>query len=247
MEIYYKNGSISPADVVKFLGFNGQWRPVCFEIIRNREVMKKAKELGIAITDDELQGFADSYRIARGLRTTGDMLAFLQQAGMTEDDFEFFCETSVLAEKVKARLADAKRIEEHFVNFRAEYDLARISVIFVQDESLAREIVVQTTEEDEDFHKLARKHSVDATTKYAGGYAGVLSRGMLPAEVSAKVFTANSGEVIGPFKTGGLFHLILVEEVMKADLNDSTKGLIRERIFGEWMSQFLSDNITIVQ
>jgi parvulin-like peptidyl-prolyl isomerase len=105
--------------------------------------------------------------------------------------------------------------------------------------------LIQVNEEGEDFHKLARKHSIDETTKYFGGYVGLVSRRMISPEVSAKVFNAKAGDILGPFERENLFQLILVEEVKKGELNDEVREAIKERILGEWVSQFLKDGIRI--
>jgi hypothetical protein len=50
---------------------------------------------------------------------------------------------------------------------------------------------------------------------------------------------------MGPFEQENLFQLILIEEVIKAELTDNLKEEIKERIFMEWASQFLKEGITI--
>lgn len=246
MEIKYQQGTIRPEEVMRFLALTGQCLPVCLEIIRNKEVARKSKEIGLTAEDNELQEFADNYRIAHGLCDSSDMLALLENEGLTEDDFENFCESAVLTAKLKSYLADKRRVEEYFINNRSEFDSARISVLLVREASLAKELLIQIAEEGADFHKLARKHSVDENTKYAGGYAGVVSRRMLPAEVSAKIFAASSGDIIGPFRCEDLFQMVLVEEVTKAELNDNVKEMIREKIFGEWLCQFMREGLKVV-
>jgi parvulin-like peptidyl-prolyl isomerase len=158
------------------------------EVIKCREVIKKAQELRITASDEQLQEFADQYRTVRGLYSSGEMLNFLKNNGLTEDDFETFCEASVLTIALKNHLATERKIEEYFVNNWAEFDQARISMISVKEKALADEILVQIAEEGEDFHKLARKHSTDEATKYSGGYLGRVSRRMLSPDISAKVF-----------------------------------------------------------
>ena len=245
MEITYAQGSMKPEEVVKFLTLTGQAQAIFFQIIKNKEVRKKAEGLGLAVSDDELQEFADHYRAMRGLHTADEMLRFLKEAGLTEDDFEAFCEASVLTMAVRDRLSTEQRIEEYFVNNRPEFDLARISTLTVKEKALADEIIIQVNEEGEDFYRLARKHSVDESTRYSGGYVGLVSRRMLSPEVAAKVFNASAGDLLGPLRREDLFQLILVEEVMKAELNDDVREAIKERIFGEWVSQFLRDGIMI--
>jgi len=245
MEIVYSGDTISPEEVVKYLSLTRQIHPVYTEIIKQKEVLRKAEELNLQITDEQLQDYCDNFRKVCGLYTAEETMDFFEKQGLNEDDFESFCEASVLISMLKDHLADENKIEEYFVNNRTDLDMARISSIMVGDENLANEIFLQVTEDEEDFHALARLHSVDDATKHAGGYVGYVSRGMLWPEISAKVFNANTGDVLGPFALEKYHQLILVEELKKADLNEDSQEMIKEGIFNEWLSQFLQDEIKI--
>lgn len=245
MKIVYSNDTITPEEVIRFLVLTGQSDAVFSEIIKNKEVTKKANELKIRVSDDQLQQFADKFRTLRGLHSADDMIRFLENAGLSEEDFETFCETSLLATSLKEHLADEKKIEAYFVNNRSDFDCARVSIIVVGDENLANEIIIQVTEDGEDFHELARKHSMDEATKHSGGFVGTVSRRMFPSEIAAKVFNASPGDLLGPFQKDGLFQLILVEEVIRAKLEEGIKEAIAERIFREWLLSFLKDGVRI--
>lgn len=245
MKIVYSHDIITPEEVVRILMLTGQSEAIFSEIVKNKEVMKKAGKLKIEVSDEQLQQFADNFRTLRGLRSAEEMLNFLKNAGLSEEDFETFCESSLLAAALKEHLADEKKIEEYFVNNRSDFDCARISMIIVKDENMANEIIIQVTEEGEDFHSLARKHSLDEATKHSGGYVGRISRQMFPPEVSAKVFSASADDLLGPFQTDVLFQLILIEEVIRARVDDNVKEAIKERIFREWISQFLKEGIKV--
>lgn len=245
MEIVYSHGVISPEEVIKFLSFTGQAHSVCAEIIKNKEVIKKAKELEIAISDEQLQHFADEFRAGRQLHSAGETLNYLENAGITEEDFEGFCESVLLTAAVKEHLADEKKVRDYFINNRSEFDRARVSIILVWEKGLAEELAMQVNEDGEDFRELARKYSVDELTKYSGGYLGFISRDALSPEASAKVFHAAGGDILGPFQNEGLFQLILVEEVIEAELNEKVKEAIKEKIFEEWVFQFLQEGVKV--
>lgn len=245
MKIKYSRGIIGLDEVIKFLAFTGQTDSLYREIIARTEAIKKARELKIAAADEELQEFADHLRLPRGLFSRVDTLDFLSQNGLTVDDFADYCEAAVLMRKLKDHLADESKIREHFINNRPEFDLARVSTITVAEESLAGEIVLQVAEDGADFHALARKYSQDESTKHAGGFLGLVPRQHFSPETAAKVFNAAAGDVVGPFPEGGSFLLLYVEELIRAELNDRTKDLIKERIFDEWASSFLKETITV--
>jgi parvulin-like peptidyl-prolyl isomerase len=245
LEITYLKGRITQEEVIKFLLLTGQSDPVFLEIIKKKESLKEAKEIGIEITDEELQQYADHYRIARGLYNSDEMTNFLENSGLTEEDFEEFCETSILIGKVKDHLAPMEKVEEYFINNRQKFDRARISIVAVKEEDLANEIKVKVLEEGEDFHKLAREHSLDPETKYSGGYRGSVYRRSFPPDVSAKVFNGSVGDVLGPFKYDQFFKLIFIEELIKPELNIEVQEVIKERIVDEWLSQFQKGGIGI--
>ncbi|MEW5801688.1 MAG: peptidylprolyl isomerase [bacterium] len=243
METGYAQGKISFEEIVKFLALSGMAYSIYPEVIKYKETRKKAGELGLTVSDEQLQTFADNYRKARDLYSARDTHAFLENSGLTAGDLESFCESMILIDLLKEHLADERKVEECFVNNRADFDLARISIIAVKEENLANEIIMQVTEDGEDFHALARKHSMDQKSKYSGGHIGLISRRLLGPEIAAKVFNASSGDVLGPFKINGLFQLILVEEVIRADLSNlKVKEKVKERIFNEWIGQLYPRN-----
>ena len=245
MKIVYSHDTITPEEVIKFLTLTGQSDVIFSEIITHREVVKKARELTIGVSEEQLQQFADNLRTLRGLYSAEEMVVFLRNAGLELDDFETFCESSLLTTALKDHLADEKKIQDHFINNRSDFDLARVSIIVVRDENLAHEIIIQVTEDGEDFHGLARRHSLDEATRYRGGYVGMISRQMYPPEVNSKIFSAAAGDLLGPFRKDALFQLILVEEVIRADLDERVKEAIREKIFRGWAYSFLKEGIKI--
>lgn len=245
MKISFPEVSFSSDDVVKFLALSGRSVAVFGEILKMRLVLRKVGELGLQASDEELQNFADLFREMRGFYSAEETVAFLENHGLTEDDLEQFCEAAVLTDKVKDHLCTGEKRQEYFVNHRASLDTARISVIVVEEENLAHEIRMQIEEDEADFHALARKYSIDDRTKYAGGFAGFVGRDALEPEISSRVFNAADGEVLGPLATGGCFRLILVETVMKAEMNEALSGLIRERLFADWIARGLKEGFKI--
>jgi parvulin-like peptidyl-prolyl isomerase len=242
----YSNGVISSEEVLKFLSLIGMANSIVSEAIKRKEIIKKASELGLTVGDDQLQRFADNFRMARGLRSADETVEFLDTWGLSEEDFEAFCESSVMAELLVEFLATNVKIQDYFANNRAEFDLARVSGISVEKESLANELVMQIRDDGQDFHALARTHSVDEATKYAGGYMGMVSRSAFDPDMAAKVFNASPGDVIGPFRCGELFRILLVEEIIRADLKrEDVRSAVKDAILAMWTSQFLKEGVRV--
>lgn len=246
MKITYSEDMFTPVDVVRFLSLTGRSREIYKQMIIHKEVVKKANELGMTVSDERLQQFADHFRSVRGLYSAQEMFDFLENSGLTEDDFEAFCEASLLMTDLKNQMAGEKKVEEYFINNRSEFDFARISMIIVEEEGLANEIAMQVTEEGEDFHVLARRYSIDGATKFAGGYVGVVFRNSLSPVVSSKVFNADAGDLLGPFQQDNHQQLIWVEDIVKPELTENIKEMIEERIFTQWVAQIFEGGVRII-
>jgi len=168
MKISYSEGAIRPEEVIHYLVLNGQANAVFREIIRNKEVTQKARQLNIEASDEELQQYANTFRLLNGRHSAEETLRFLKNSGLTEDDFEAFCEASLLTSKLKDHFGEEEKIAEYFVNNRSEFESVEVSGIQVEKESLAEEIMIQVQDEGEDFHALARKYSTDEAPNTQG-------------------------------------------------------------------------------
>ena len=238
MKINYGSGTISPEEVVRSIALTTDAGVIWNRIILEKEARGKAREIGIEITTKELQACADAYRQSRGLELAEDTDRFLDAIGMTVDDFEAYCESVVLIEKLKESLASPQKIEEYFANNRHSFDTARLSMILADRKELLDEIKMQVEEDGESFHELARKHTQDENSRYSGGYIGIITRDALEDGVAAKVFTASAGDVVGPVEDSKPYRLFLVEDIFSASLeDDAVMEVVKSGILSDWLSE----------
>ncbi len=243
--IRYKDKSISSDAVLRHLALTGQVRPLLFEIIKSREAALKARELGLEVSVEQLQDFADAFRAANGLYTAQETYGFLRDNGLNDEAFENFCEASILTSLLRDHLGDESKVREYFVTHRAQFDRARISVITAANSDLANEIKLQIEEEELDFAGAAAKYSLDPASKDAGGHVGLVPRQAFTPEVSAKVFNADANDLLGPFDAWGAFQLILVHEVQRAELSPELQEVIKDSILNEWAERWIRDGVRI--
>lgn len=95
---------VSVAEVVKRLRFNGTFAPALQEVVRRKLTVREAQRRGITVPDEELQRYADTFRIARGLVNAEDTFRWLEDIGVTPEDYEELMEANVLIDKVKDAL-----------------------------------------------------------------------------------------------------------------------------------------------
>ncbi|GAB6926559.1 hypothetical protein JCM10914A_05420 [Paenibacillus sp. JCM 10914] len=200
---------------------------------RQKVIERYALEAGISVAGEELQLGVDRFRRENDLLRVADVNEWLERHYMTLDD---------LADRVHAELIEAKvaahvslpLIEPYFYEHRLSFDSAVISRIVMKEYGASRELLFRI-EEGDDFYTLARRYSVEEETKAAGGYVGEVTRVDLTPAVSAAVFGATMGEILGPIETKQGFLLVKVEAIASAQLNESVREQIQSIVFEQWV------------
>ena len=208
------------------------------EAINAAIIRQEAARHALVVSDEELQSAADEFRAAHDLFDVASTEAWLAARRLTFEDWEAFVEGNVLRQKLREAVT-ADKIEHHFAVNKLAFDAAELSRLVVPDEDIARELRAQVIEENADFHALARTFSIDPATRLAGGFAGKVTRPEMEAAVESAVFGAHPGNVVGPFKLEDGWHLIKIEKLHRANLDDALREIIKEQVFAEWFEERL--------
>ncbi len=202
-------------------------------------ILKKAAEdLGISVSDSELQKAADDFRMDAGLISANETMEWMEERGLTLDEFERKLEHDLLKEKARAAVATEDKVNKIFSENILEFEKAKIGQIVVNDAGLAEEIKTQLDEEEADFATLASKYSTDADSAAKGGFVGFVNRKDLPDEVDVKVFGDDPPELIGPVQADGAYYIVRVLEPKKADPAEPiTRASCIELVFDEYMTE----------
>ena len=226
-------------DVLRSWKIAGRLEGLLRQVVEEKLIADAAQRENVSISDAELQAGADAFRQTHGLHLAEKTHAWLRAHRLTVEDFQERIQAGLLRRKLAEHLVGGQ-IERYFAENRTQFDRARLSQIVVDREGVAQELLTQLIEDGADFAVLARKHSRDAETRQAGGFLGVLDRRKLSPAVEAAVFGARPGDTVGPFKTPHGWHLIRVEELLPAQLDEQTAGVIRERLFQDWLQHRLT-------
>jgi parvulin-like peptidyl-prolyl isomerase len=231
--------SLSLEDWLAHLKRRGRLQPLLREAMLDLLVARQATEAGLTLTDAELQAAADAFRRLHGLTSAAATTAWLSHQGRTLEDFEQSLEADLLTEKLKEYLT-RDGIAAHFATHREAYSRARLRVILVGREDLARELLAQIHDQGREFTDLAREHSQHAS-RSEGGRLGPVWRRQLPPGLADPIFAAQEGDVIGPLASPQGFHLFLVEKLVPPELDAATTALIRQELFDRWCQEQLSN------
>jgi parvulin-like peptidyl-prolyl isomerase len=239
---------ISAEQFVNILKMSNEFPLLAEKIIRDKITVQEAKKKGIRVSTDEVQQEADDFRRVLALHRAKDTQEWMDKRGLTLDEFEAFVTERIFKKKMVETIANEPAVEEYFKLNSPKFDSVDIRHIVVDTEAKAKELLSLLGEEPESFAELAKEHSLDSETRKTGGQIGGVRRGVLPDEVSAKVFNASVGDVVGPLELGdGYFYeIIQVTAVNPAALDDSTKEEIGELLYSEWLDARLQEHSVVI-
>ena len=228
--------TISAQDILHQLKLSCQIPSIVEQIVTQKVVMDAAAEAGIKVETEELQQAADQIRLISKLKTADETWEWLKKNCLSLDDFEEMVYTNVISGKLAQHLFGEK-IEPWFVEHQLDYAGAVIYEVVLDDEDLAMELFYALQEGEMSFFEIAQQYIQDTELRRRGGYRGIVRRKEMNPEISAAVFGAKAPQVLKPIVTAKGVHLILVEEVVKPQLDNTLRHQIGADLFSEWIKQ----------
>ncbi|RAQ48776.1 peptidylprolyl isomerase [Arthrospira sp. O9.13F] len=230
--------TITAEDIVKQVKLSLQIPDLIESIVNRKIITDAATEAGITVDNEELQQAADALRLLQKLRGAQETFAWLEKHHLSVDDLEEIAHFTVISQKLMTHLF-AEKVEPYFYENQLDYVGVVIYEVVLEDEDLAMELFYSIQEGEMSFYDVAHQYIQDVELRRQGGYRGILSRQDLKPEISAAVFAATPPEVLKPIVTSKGVHLILVEEILQAELNDKLRYQIVSELFVEWVKKQL--------
>ena len=167
-------------------------------------VTQKCDELGITVSDDELEDGISQLESYMGISTDEELAEYYEGNGLTEEEFKAGCTYSILQQKLYAQEVDHPEatdelIQEYGNTYYASYASTRSSYIYFADGSYdeAYKVLNELKENPKaDFAEYAKKYSQDETSAENGGDIGwtLLFNGM-PSAYSEVLDELEVGEI----------------------------------------------------
>lgn len=224
--------SVSLGDILYTLKISdrlGELERALDDVILVREAEDRAIEAG----EDELQHAADQFRRNLGLFTAKSTHDWLAERSMSVDDLEEYLRRSVMASALR-RMVTASAVEPYFQDNRPAFDTADIDRIVAADGDTAAMILRDLEQGAGTFAELADAHSLEHAP---GGRIGPVRRMAMEPAVADRVFAAADGELVGPIESDGVQHIVRVNRIDRAQLDDRTRALIEDTLFDAWLAE----------
>lgn len=230
------SSQVNASEFLEHLRLNFQWQLIGqFQMSKAIDLLLERKQ--ITVTPDEVQEEAAKFRKGNGLIAESQLTPFLASRKVTQDEFVQYFERVAKLNKLKMTAISEAELEQQFALRKSELDRAEIYRIVVGKEPKAKALMAEI-QDGASFFSLAKEQSEDRTAKQCG-YSGFVGRRDLRPEIEAAVFAATAGSILGPIKSTGQHHIILVEQIVKATYEEKTLSLLRDELFQKWLQQQL--------
>ncbi len=188
--------------------------------IRRAVLEPKAEELGIEVSEDEIQQRLDE--IKADYETPEAFEKELKEQNLTLEQVEQLVADRLLEEELQAKVTEGaapseEEVQAYYDENQARYEEAEAQHILVEDRAQAEDIAAQLaaapgSKVDALFAKLAKKFSIDESNAANGGELGFFGPGDFVAPFERAAAKLDIGEISSPVQTEFGWHLIRVTD-----------------------------------
>lgn len=228
--------TITKEDILQQIKLSCQIPEIVEQIVTRKVISAAVEEAGLKVTTEELQKAANQMRAMSKLKDAQATWAWLKKYGLSLDDFEEIVYITLLSQKLTKHLFKNK-VEPYFYEHQLDYAGAIIYEIVLDDQDEAIELFYEIQEGETSFSEAAKEYIQDRELRRKGGYRGKVNRTEMKPEVSAAVFAANPPAILKPIVTADGIYLVLVEEIVKPELDQKLQQKIMFDLFTEWLKQ----------
>jgi foldase protein PrsA len=194
--------------------FQGLQQSVLRYLIQKVEYQQKADELGVKVTDKQVQERLDSMIKQFYGGSEKRYVADLKKQGFTDAQWRDQIRTSLIAEGLAAKVASSVKVTKPEIQAYYQANLAEYTTqpsrqvrhILVPSKQLANEIYGKL-QAGGNFAALAKKYSTDPGSKNVGGKLTIVKGQTVPA-FDAMAFKLKVNEISKPVKTQFGYHVI---------------------------------------
>jgi foldase protein PrsA len=177
-------------------------------LISSQWVISEGKALGVKVTDAEVRKQFEKIKSTQ-FPKAAEFEKFLASSGQTVSDLLLRVKLNLLSSKIQRKIVAQKSTittaaaEKYFNENKARYGVPEkrnIVEILTKDEATANK-AKREIESGKSFGSVAKKYSIDPTSKNAGGLITGLTKGTQIKALDEAMFSAPLNKLTGPVKT----------------------------------------------
>jgi len=224
-------------------------------------IKQQAADMNVSVTQKQLD--ESIKQITQQVGSQKKLDALLKKYGITMDQLKTQQMATLLQGKVQAKVAADAKVTD--AQIKAYFnDPANKAQFVVADSVDARHVLVDTKAEaekvqkllaadpsDANWKKVAKKYSIDTTTKDKGGVLGTFGQGRMVPAFDKAAFSIKPGTVSVPVKTQYGWHVIEVTkktpgssktfEEAKPMIEQVLKSQLQAKAWTDWLAKVTKD------
>jgi foldase protein PrsA len=177
-------------------------------LISSAWVLGEAKSLGVKLTDAEVKKQFAKIKTQQ-FPKPAEFEKFLASSGQTVSDLLLRVKLNLLSQKVQQKIVKGKatvtkaKIQKYYSENKSRYgapERRNVEIILTKTEAAAK-AAKKEIESGKSFAAVAKKDSIDPTSKANGGLLTGVTKGSQEKELDAAIFSAELKKLSGPVKT----------------------------------------------
>ncbi len=217
-------GQTAPTEVALKSQCEQQYKTLQQEVlgflISSTWVLGEANSLGVKVTDKEVKKQFEKIK-SQQFPKAAEFEKFLKTSGQTVSDLLLRVKLNLLSSKIQQKIVKEKskvspaEIEKYYKNNPKRFGVAEkrnLLIILTKTEADAKK-AKQEIESGKSFESVAKRVSIDPTSKSNGGKLPGVVKGQEEKSLDTAVFSAKKGVLTGPVKTPFGYYIFEVQTV----------------------------------
>jgi parvulin-like peptidyl-prolyl isomerase len=203
--------------------YKGFLQQVMGFLISSQWVLAEAGSLGLKVSDKEVQKQFETIK-SQQFPKAAEFEKFLTTSGQTVSDLLLRVKLNMLSTKIQMKILKEKskvtpaQIEKYYNENKSRFsqpEKRNVLIILTKSEAAAKS-AKKEIESGKSFESVAKRVSVDPTSKANGGLLTGVVKGQEEAALDAAIFTAAPNQLTGPVKTPFGYYVLEVKSITPA-------------------------------
>jgi foldase protein PrsA len=192
-------------------------------LISFKWIQGEADALDVKVSEAEVKKSFDEQK-KQSFPKEEDYQKFIKSSGQTQEDILQRVKLDLLSNKIRDKVVKGKdnvtdkQIADFYNKNKARFaqpEKRDLRVVLTKGKAQA-ENAHAALESGDSWKAVAKKYSIDDTSKETGGKLPAQAKGTLDKELDDAVFSAKKGELVGPIKTQYGYYVFTVTNVTEA-------------------------------
>ncbi len=188
-------------------------------LISSSWVLGEANSLGVKVSDKEVKKQFEKIK-SQQFPKAAEFEKFLKTSGQTVSDLLLRVKLNLLSSKIQQKIVKEKskvthaQIEKYYKNNQKRFGVPEkrdLLIILTKTEDQAKK-AKQEIESGKSFESVAKRVSIDPTSKSNGGKLPGVVKGQEEKSLDSAVFSAKKGVLTGPVKTPFGYYIFEVQK-----------------------------------